>query len=131
MWLEHPQERAKCVISSCVVLAYAALLLHLFDYNLTQVRRIVLPLSHWLSIVLKPSITPISPLILPVYFTGIPTTRYKNITRLYFQPYRHPLPLQVAYWYGAPALVYGWWLVAVTYLQHHNPQTLVYSDKVR
>lgn len=35
----------------------------------------------------------------------------------------------MAYWYGAPALVYGWWLVAVTYLQHHNPHTLVYAEE--
>jgi len=35
---------------------------------------------------------------------------------------------QMAYYYLAPALVYGWWLVAVTYLQHHNPETLVYDE---
>jgi hypothetical protein len=23
----------------------------------------------------------------------------------------------------------GWWLVAVTYLQHHNPDTVVYDDE--
>jgi len=32
------------------------------------------------------------------------------------------------YYYVAPAIVYGWWLVAVTYLQHHNPDTLVYDE---
>lgn len=34
----------------------------------------------------------------------------------------------VAYYYGAPWVMLGWWLVAVTYLQHHNPETLVYDD---
>jgi omega-3 fatty acid desaturase (delta-15 desaturase) len=27
-----------------------------------------------------------------------------------------------------PNLIFGWWLVAVTYLQHHDPTTLVYDD---
>ena len=71
MWQEHPEERGRCVLSTVVVLAYAALLLHLFNYDVAQ----------------------------------------------------------VSYWYGAPALVYGWWLVAVTYLQHHNPDTLVYEEE--
>lgn len=34
----------------------------------------------------------------------------------------------MAYYYLAPAVVYGWWLVTVTYLQHHDPDTLVYGD---
>lgn len=34
----------------------------------------------------------------------------------------------VAYYYGAPWVMLGWWLVAVTYLQHHNPDTVVYDD---
>lgn len=71
MWMEHPKERSKCVLSALVVVAYAALIMHLFNYDVKQ----------------------------------------------------------AAYWYGAPAVVYGWWLVAVTYLQHHNPDTLVYDDK--
>ena len=33
-----------------------------------------------------------------------------------------------AYWYVAPAIVYGWWLVTVTYLQHHDHSTLVFDD---
>lgn len=33
-----------------------------------------------------------------------------------------------AYYYGAPWVMLGWWLVAVTYLQHHNPDTVVYDD---
>ena len=35
----------------------------------------------------------------------------------------------VAYYYGAPWVMLGWWLVAVTYLQHHNPDTVVYDDE--
>lgn len=33
-----------------------------------------------------------------------------------------------AYWYLAPAFIYGWWLVTVTYLQHHDHSTLVFDD---
>ena len=33
-----------------------------------------------------------------------------------------------AYYYLAPALVYGWWLVTVTYLQHHDHSTLVFDN---
>jgi omega-3 fatty acid desaturase (delta-15 desaturase) len=33
-----------------------------------------------------------------------------------------------AYFYAAPWILLGWWLVSVTYLQHHNPDTLVYDD---
>lgn len=33
-----------------------------------------------------------------------------------------------AYYYLAPALVYGWWLVTVTYLQHHDHSTEVFGD---
>jgi acyl-lipid omega-3 desaturase len=32
------------------------------------------------------------------------------------------------YFYIAPLLVFGWWLVTVTYLQHHAPDTLVHDD---
>eukprot|EP00035_Acanthoeca_spectabilis_P001001 m.76873 g.76873 ORF g.76873 m.76873 type:complete len:410 (+) comp10559_c1_seq2:164-1393(+) len=30
--------------------------------------------------------------------------------------------------YYAPVLVFGWWLVCVTYLQHHSPESVVYSE---
>lgn len=33
-----------------------------------------------------------------------------------------------AYYYGMPLMVFGWWLVCVTYLQHHDHDTLVYDD---
>lgn len=36
---------------------------------------------------------------------------------------------QFAYYYAAPWVMLGWWLVTVTYLQHHNPETLVYDDE--
>jgi omega-3 fatty acid desaturase (delta-15 desaturase) len=36
--------------------------------------------------------------------------------------------LDMAYYYLAPWLVMGWWLVTVTYLQHHHADTLVYDD---
>lgn len=32
------------------------------------------------------------------------------------------------FYHGAPVLVFGWWLVTVTYLQHHSPSTVVYGD---
>jgi omega-3 fatty acid desaturase (delta-15 desaturase) len=32
------------------------------------------------------------------------------------------------FYYGVPLLVYGWWLVCVTYLQHHCPSTVVYDN---
>ncbi|CAE7673294.1 fat-2 [Symbiodinium microadriaticum] len=32
------------------------------------------------------------------------------------------------YYYVAPVIVFGWWLVTVTYLQHHSPSTKVYGD---
>lgn len=31
-----------------------------------------------------------------------------------------------AFFYGAPHIVFGWWLVTVTYLQHHGPDTVAY-----
>jgi omega-3 fatty acid desaturase (delta-15 desaturase) len=34
----------------------------------------------------------------------------------------------VAYFYLAPWVIMGWWLVTVTYLQHHEEDTLVYDD---
>jgi len=34
-----------------------------------------------------------------------------------------------AYYYVAPYVVFGWWLVTVTYLQHHDHKTLVYTDE--
>lgn len=33
-----------------------------------------------------------------------------------------------AYYYLAPYCVFAWWIVTVTYLQHHSPGTLVYDD---
>ena len=33
---------------------------------------------------------------------------------------------KMAYYYGVPYFVYGWWLFTVTYLQHHNPETVAY-----
>eukprot|EP00038_Savillea_parva_P002561 m.115450 g.115450 ORF g.115450 m.115450 type:complete len:410 (+) comp10878_c0_seq1:474-1703(+) len=30
--------------------------------------------------------------------------------------------------YFAPVLVFGWWIVCVTYLQHHSPDSVVYGD---
>lgn len=34
----------------------------------------------------------------------------------------------IAFYYVMPLLVFGWWIVTVTYLQHHSPHTLVYDD---
>jgi omega-3 fatty acid desaturase (delta-15 desaturase) len=34
-----------------------------------------------------------------------------------------------AYYYLGPYVVFGWWLVTVTYLQHHDHKTLVYTDE--
>ena len=34
----------------------------------------------------------------------------------------------VAYYYCVPWIGLSWWLVSVTYLQHHDPDTLVYDD---
>lgn len=33
-----------------------------------------------------------------------------------------------AYYYLGPYVMFGWWLVTVTYLQHHDHSTLVYGD---
>lgn len=33
-----------------------------------------------------------------------------------------------AFYYLAPLSVFGWWIVTVTYLQHHGPDTIVYDD---
>jgi omega-3 fatty acid desaturase (delta-15 desaturase) len=33
-----------------------------------------------------------------------------------------------AYYYLAPYCVYSWWVVSVTYLQHHTPGTVVYDN---
>jgi omega-3 fatty acid desaturase (delta-15 desaturase) len=33
------------------------------------------------------------------------------------------------YYYLVPYFVFGWWLVTVTYLQHHDHNTLVYTDE--
>ena len=35
----------------------------------------------------------------------------------------------VGYYYVAPWFLFSWWLVSVTYLQHHDPETLVYGDE--
>ena len=34
----------------------------------------------------------------------------------------------VCFYYLPPWVFFGWWLVTVTYLQHHDPDTLVYDD---
>ena len=34
-----------------------------------------------------------------------------------------------AYYYLGPYVMFGWWLVTVTYLQHHDHKTLVYTDE--
>lgn len=36
--------------------------------------------------------------------------------------------MSVLYYYAPSYLVFSWWLVTVTYLQHHNHDTLVYDD---
>jgi len=33
-----------------------------------------------------------------------------------------------AYYYGAPWVIFSWWLVTVTYLQHHDHNTLAYDE---
>jgi omega-3 fatty acid desaturase (delta-15 desaturase) len=33
------------------------------------------------------------------------------------------------FYYFMPHCVFGWWIVTVTYLQHHSPGTLVYNDE--
>ena len=35
----------------------------------------------------------------------------------------------MAYYYLAPVMVFGWWLVCVTYLQHHSENTVVYGNE--
>jgi fatty acid desaturase len=35
----------------------------------------------------------------------------------------------MAYFYLAPVMVFGWWLVCVTYLQHHSENTIVYGNE--
>jgi acyl-lipid omega-3 desaturase len=32
------------------------------------------------------------------------------------------------FYYGAPLIMFGWWLVTVTYLQHHHEDSIVYND---
>jgi acyl-lipid omega-3 desaturase len=34
----------------------------------------------------------------------------------------------LGFYYIAPWFFFSWWLVSVTYLQHHDPDTLVYDD---
>jgi acyl-lipid omega-3 desaturase len=34
----------------------------------------------------------------------------------------------MAFYYLGPWVIFGWWLICVTYLQHHDPETLVYGD---
>lgn len=34
-----------------------------------------------------------------------------------------------AFYYLGPWVIFTWWLICVTYLQHHDPDTLVYDDK--
>lgn len=35
----------------------------------------------------------------------------------------------LALYFAGPYTMFSWWLVTVTYLQHHGPSTLVYGDK--
>ena len=37
--------------------------------------------------------------------------------------------LNYAFFYWAPHVMFGWWLVTVTYLQHHGPHSVAYADK--
>lgn len=34
----------------------------------------------------------------------------------------------VMFYYAVPLAIFGWWLVTVTYLQHHTPNTKVFND---
>lgn len=34
----------------------------------------------------------------------------------------------LTFYYLVPWIVMGWWLITVTFLQHHNPHTVVYDD---
>lgn len=34
----------------------------------------------------------------------------------------------LAYYYLAPLVMFGWWLVTVTYLQHHHEDSIVYDE---
>lgn len=34
----------------------------------------------------------------------------------------------MAFYYFAPLVMFAWWLVTVTYLQHHNESSIVYDD---
>ena len=71
MWKESDFiEYVKCLVSSCVVVAYAVLITYAFDFNCVD----------------------------------------------------------IAYYYLAPIIVFGWWLTTVTYLQHHSPDTVAYDD---
>jgi len=36
---------------------------------------------------------------------------------------------KMAFFYGAPLIVFGWWLVCVTYLQHHHEESVVYDEE--
>lgn len=35
----------------------------------------------------------------------------------------------IIYYYLAPLTMFSWWLITVTYLQHHHPDSIVYDDK--
>eukprot|EP01038_Epipyxis_sp_PR26KG_P015855 gene15855-21484_t len=37
--------------------------------------------------------------------------------------------MNMLFYYIAPNIIFGWWLVCVTYLQHHSPTTVVYDEK--
>jgi omega-3 fatty acid desaturase (delta-15 desaturase) len=37
--------------------------------------------------------------------------------------------VNMLFYYGGSWIILGWWLVTVTYLQHHTPDTLVYPDQ--
>jgi len=46
---------------------------------------------------------------------------------LYFHVFEQNLT-NLAYYYVGPLAFCGWWLVCVTYLQHHSHETVVYDD---
>ena len=54
-------------------------------------------------------------------------------TTLYFYLYLCSFDIQIFFkWYGCSWLVFSWWLVTVTYLQHHDDKledTIIYGDE--
>lgn len=52
-----------------------------------------------------------------------------NIAAIYYMcSLSGDLIMNALYYYVAPWFVFSWWLVTVTYLQHHNHDTLVYDE---